>query len=541
MKNTRLSYAQYLAACLMVLSLIVGIISDDDLIISNILWVVMLTALATVALHILSLSGSPVIATSPVLSTAEKDVVILILGPYASKWFGQSETTKQVRYSDSMAWILIRTPQELEAKLEYFQEQAPQTQLRALFPFLPDGHDNTSLMLDQLTIWHQRSASKISLPCTFVLYSRLSEHNTGANRVNWSGEMDLANTKRVSFLDALSSLESTLVPQPGNTQDEIQRIIFTHQLIVWLKESQLASHFEQLFSHSIFSLTTILLCDYSKGFTRHGAWARWTEEQFAVLPALGSNAAPLPCAPVKMSVPGKRSTDDVIISVNHNYPRLLWSVVLVTLVLTLHLLYTTYWLEQQQQAYGDVSTTFRSEQQRSLTQLNHNLNTLQQLRGQFSRCADYHAIGFWGFPACTHQLQVIDKTFTRLRALPTLTTARQSVLFASGSAVINPSAGPALEQIKILASRFPKHSLLIVGHTDNSGSEEINTSLSHQRAAAVRDWLISHNTPAPERFVTHGVGATEPVASNQTLSGREQNRRIEILVLPLSQPPETFE
>ena len=70
----------------------------------------------------------------------------------------------------------------------------------------------------------------------------------------------------------------------------------------------------------------------------------------------------------------------------------------------------------------------------------------------------------------------------------------------------------------------------IIGHTDNKGDERDNMSLSMLRAATVRDYLISKGHDA-SKMVTTGMGATSPVASNDTKEGRAKNRRVEILVL----------
>jgi outer membrane protein OmpA-like peptidoglycan-associated protein len=69
----------------------------------------------------------------------------------------------------------------------------------------------------------------------------------------------------------------------------------------------------------------------------------------------------------------------------------------------------------------------------------------------------------------------------------------------------------------------------ISGHTDNVGSEQANQTLSLKRAQAVRNWLVQKGI-ASNRMETVGKGENEPVASNDTVEGRAENRRIEFYV-----------
>jgi len=72
--------------------------------------------------------------------------------------------------------------------------------------------------------------------------------------------------------------------------------------------------------------------------------------------------------------------------------------------------------------------------------------------------------------------------------------------------------------------------VLIEGHTDNTGNADFNVKLSQQRADAVRSLLVARGV-APERIATRGHGPKYPIVENDTPAGRQQNRRVEILVL----------
>ena len=76
---------------------------------------------------------------------------------------------------------------------------------------------------------------------------------------------------------------------------------------------------------------------------------------------------------------------------------------------------------------------------------------------------------------------------------------------------------------------LPTAYLIVEGHTDNSGRDQKNMTLSQDRANAVRDYLIAAGIN-PDRITTVGYGSAKPVASNETDEGRRLNRRIEITI-----------
>ncbi len=101
-----------------------------------------------------------------------------------------------------------------------------------------------------------------------------------------------------------------------------------------------------------------------------------------------------------------------------------------------------------------------------------------------------------------------------------------NVYFASDEARLLPASAPALDQLAELLTANPAWVITISGHTDNTNSDAHNLLLSHQRAEAVRQYLIGKRI-APARLKALGYGDTRPVADNRTPEGREQNRRVE--------------
>ncbi len=108
----------------------------------------------------------------------------------------------------------------------------------------------------------------------------------------------------------------------------------------------------------------------------------------------------------------------------------------------------------------------------------------------------------------------------------------EDFLFDTGSAAIDP-AYESLMQLGVAVLRINPHARMrIVGHTDSTGSDEVNDRLSQARADALKRYLVSEGIEA-SRVTAVGKGPDEPVASNETAAGRAQNRRIEVELLDL--------
>ena len=104
------------------------------------------------------------------------------------------------------------------------------------------------------------------------------------------------------------------------------------------------------------------------------------------------------------------------------------------------------------------------------------------------------------------------------------------VLFATGKAEVAAGGMRSIDKLAEWLKKNPTRNLLIEGHTDNTGSEDLNMKLSQQRAEAVRDQLVSRGVGA-DRITTKGYGPKYPVVANDSASGRQQNRRVEVVVL----------
>ena len=84
-----------------------------------------------------------------------------------------------------------------------------------------------------------------------------------------------------------------------------------------------------------------------------------------------------------------------------------------------------------------------------------------------------------------------------------------------------------------MLQRYDKSLIDVYGHTDNTGSDAYNQQLSEQRARSVASFLAGQGVRS-DRMIVSGFGESRPVASNESEQGREQNRRVEIRIVPLT-------
>jgi len=112
-----------------------------------------------------------------------------------------------------------------------------------------------------------------------------------------------------------------------------------------------------------------------------------------------------------------------------------------------------------------------------------------------------------------------------------IVTMPQDILFALDSAAVRSDLRRDLGVVAGNLQAYPNSTISIEGHTDNTGTANYNRILSQRRANAVADILVNNGVP-PARLYAVGRGENEPVASNLSVTGRAQNRRVEIVIRP---------
>jgi outer membrane protein OmpA-like peptidoglycan-associated protein len=103
------------------------------------------------------------------------------------------------------------------------------------------------------------------------------------------------------------------------------------------------------------------------------------------------------------------------------------------------------------------------------------------------------------------------------------------VLFASGRSDLKGGATSNLAKLSAFLNEYQDRTVVIEGHTDSVGAADYNQGLSQRRADAVKSYLVSQGV-ASSRLVASGMGQGSPIASNDSATGRQQNRRVEVII-----------
>ena len=99
---------------------------------------------------------------------------------------------------------------------------------------------------------------------------------------------------------------------------------------------------------------------------------------------------------------------------------------------------------------------------------------------------------------------------------------------------LQPQFRPTLDQIAETLKAYPETMIDIYGHTDSTGTDAYNQTLSENRARSVASYLVARGVQ-PVRTATQGFGESQPIADNDTADGQAANRRVEIRIVPISQ------
>ena len=108
-----------------------------------------------------------------------------------------------------------------------------------------------------------------------------------------------------------------------------------------------------------------------------------------------------------------------------------------------------------------------------------------------------------------------------------------NITFNTNSSSLNPNFNEVLSSVILVLKEFDKTLIEAAGHTDSVGSSSYNQQLSYKRASSVGNYLLEQGVLA-ERVLMVGMGETMPIASNSTPAGRQQNRRVELTLIPLT-------
>lgn len=134
--------------------------------------------------------------------------------------------------------------------------------------------------------------------------------------------------------------------------------------------------------------------------------------------------------------------------------------------------------------------------------------------------------------AAQQQAMELQKQIELLQAKPTdrgLVLMLGDTLFATGKAELKPGAKDNLNRVTAFLNEYPERTAAIEGYTDSAGSEEYNQELSQRRADSVKGYLVGQGVQTT-RLSAAGRGENAPVADNASVEGRQQNRRVEVII-----------
>jgi outer membrane protein OmpA-like peptidoglycan-associated protein len=126
----------------------------------------------------------------------------------------------------------------------------------------------------------------------------------------------------------------------------------------------------------------------------------------------------------------------------------------------------------------------------------------------------------------------LQRQLAEMQAKPTdrgLVLTLGDTLFVTGKAEIKSGATANLDRLTAFMNEYPQRTATIEGFTDSMGSEEMNQSLSQRRADAVKGYLVGQGVGSA-RLSTSGRGENAPVGDNESAAGRQQNRRVEVII-----------
>jgi outer membrane protein OmpA-like peptidoglycan-associated protein len=133
--------------------------------------------------------------------------------------------------------------------------------------------------------------------------------------------------------------------------------------------------------------------------------------------------------------------------------------------------------------------------------------------------------------ALRKQLAAIEEANVQRNADILAITFGSDMLFDSGSAQLKPGAYEQIRHVSKVLTQYTDTAIRIVGHTDSTGSETFNQQLSEHRATKVKLAIVEQGVH-PSRIETIGLGASAPLANNDTKQGRKLNRRVVITISP---------
>ncbi|MEG0277661.1 MAG: OmpA family protein [Morganella sp. (in: enterobacteria)] len=469
----------------------------------------------------------------------EAPEIVFILGPYARTWFSQQDDGDTLRFDNKIIWMLINKPDDLHKQVSAIKQQHTHFQLSAVFPVLPDGHDTDALLLNKIRGWtnsFSQNQFEHKIPCTLILYSRLSSQRFAhdPDKAIWLGQFNIYNTEPKVLHKEVTSLRHSLaaVYQQPHAVAAQHRNTMALSTLNWLEDAGVLPEIETLFTESILDFTNLLFSDYGNGPTRHGAWSRWVQKKFAVLPRISAylTLPPLPVntgeAPVKVR---KKTVEMTPVP----YQTLRYSLLIVPLLIAGAMVSTLLWsLNFHVQRNETVNALVQQFEITPPNALQQRVEIILQMK-KLSQAIENHETPYFFIVELAKPeifTEKLDKSIAEFSRSPLYIAHDKNIVFDIGSSKLKQESTEYLMPVLQFIKQNPELKILIEGYTDNTGNDKNNINLSLNRAEQVRHWLQESSGLPESHFVTHGLGAQNPIADNDSQDGREQNRRVEIKI-----------
>lgn len=465
--------------------------------------------------------------------------IVFILGPYARTWFSRQNEDDTLRFDNRIIWMLINKPDDIHKQIEAISQKHRYYQISAIFPVLPDGNDTDTLFLNKLQGWKNsftRNQFEQEIPCTLIIYSRLSNQRSAydPDKAIWIGQFNLYDTKSRLFRDEITALRkelNTVYLQPNAVAAQ-HRNALALSALNWLDDAGLMKEIESLFSESVLSFTNLMFSDYGNGPTRHGAWSRWIQKKFTLLPRISSYLS-LPPLPVNTGEPPAQIRKQSVEMTPVPYQKLRYSLlfipVLIAGAITGSLLWSLDFNIQRNATVNNLIAEFDTTPPNALQQ---RVAIVQQMKKLSDAIARHEKPYFFIIEMTPPGIFIskLDKSITEFSRSPLYVAHDKNIVFDTGSSQLKKESTEYLMPLLTFIKQNPDVKILIEGYTDNTGTDKININLSLNRAEQVKHWLQESSGFPETHFVTRGLGAQNPVADNDSQDGREKNRRVEIKI-----------
>lgn len=475
--------------------------------------------------------------------------VVLMVGDCLAELFEASSAEQLApRVTGEGCYVPVPDLSKLPATVADLLLERPEWggQLSVMWVVSPSAHADGAVLANQIqSLCHQVAIlRKRGAPLPLLVVSYFQSATGPSPWFSWEAEESTVQVREAGDCLSLSEWQRR-GKDPERQADRLRTTVQLNAAVGWLNEACLPE-MDTGYPHQGIATALTLAVAFvprTEGARDSNLWHRWLQERtglsFSGVANQANASLPFPDALLHL-LPGRaqhsRRSGAVVIGV--------WLFVLTACVAlissarqnTLLIRQVTDDLRRYSTASLSLDADKVSQRQEALMVLRQDAQRLDHYyrqgepwslgvglyQGERLRPSLLAAINGHRIPAMTQG--VPDKPRTvRLDSLS---------LFNSGSAQLKP------ESTKFLVNAFagikaqPGWLIVITGHTDATGSDEQNLRLSRARAAAVHDW-IQHMGDIPSNcFAVQGLGASEPVASNDTEQGRSANRRVEIRLVP---------